>query len=594
MLQADNIAYSMSAVRGVDDVVEKVDEVDKDTCHTVVLLNCGATEDLLEKLRLLDDPELEHMQVLVMDSHRPFHLYNVYADGEGKDGEFIEAGDFEKGRVLLIHDPEMDEEGIPDNETMIAANLEEDDEEEDEEELDLDESPVQRRRVGDDGESVAVVGGGDDDRAQRREQKEKREQARNVVYEYYNASSRGPATAMMLMELSNRRVNKLNPATLWWAILGVTEQLVNDDVDENFYDRVMQVLTDEAIALSTVRAGNNELGGSMITTYDEFRFYLLDYWNLYESMFYSNYVAAKLELWKDRSGQNRLHTLLAKAGIPKEQATQKYLHMKDALKNRLTAKLTESEELRQEFKLDKICLQAFRKERKGRTPISATHCVHICNAMLCLRPDEDEKWTDAFNRASDAIWKSANREQEWDDLIAEKGEQNVVQWAIDLRKAVQEKAFSICQDKAFQKLHHFTASSFTAGHDSQILLHPAALTKLALHVLELDRKKYEDRRRASGGSKPIPSSHSRWVLGVENDDDKSVLVVGVHASSELGFKERNRFGKLFRDAVEFGIPEVTVEPVVQAFDSNVVRITHGKFSDFVEYLNTQLTASHVM
>ena len=100
MLQADNIAYSMSAVRGVDDVVEKVDEVDKDACKTVVLLNCGATEDLLEKLRLLDDPELEHMQVLVMDSHRPFHLYNVYADGEGKDGEFIEAGDFEKGRVL--------------------------------------------------------------------------------------------------------------------------------------------------------------------------------------------------------------------------------------------------------------------------------------------------------------------------------------------------------------------------------------------------------------------------------------------------------------------------------------------------------------
>jgi hypothetical protein len=46
MLQADNIAYSMSAVQGFDDIVEKVDEVDKDTCHTVVLLNCGASEDL--------------------------------------------------------------------------------------------------------------------------------------------------------------------------------------------------------------------------------------------------------------------------------------------------------------------------------------------------------------------------------------------------------------------------------------------------------------------------------------------------------------------------------------------------------------------
>lgn len=47
MLQADNIAYSMSAVRGIADIVEKVEEVDKDTCHTVVLLNCGASEDLI-------------------------------------------------------------------------------------------------------------------------------------------------------------------------------------------------------------------------------------------------------------------------------------------------------------------------------------------------------------------------------------------------------------------------------------------------------------------------------------------------------------------------------------------------------------------
>ena len=47
MLQADNVAYSMSAVRGIDDIVEKVDEVDQDTCHTVVLLNCGAGEDII-------------------------------------------------------------------------------------------------------------------------------------------------------------------------------------------------------------------------------------------------------------------------------------------------------------------------------------------------------------------------------------------------------------------------------------------------------------------------------------------------------------------------------------------------------------------
>ena len=47
MLQSDNIPYLMFAVRGIEEVAEKVDEVDKDTCHTVVLLNCGASDDLI-------------------------------------------------------------------------------------------------------------------------------------------------------------------------------------------------------------------------------------------------------------------------------------------------------------------------------------------------------------------------------------------------------------------------------------------------------------------------------------------------------------------------------------------------------------------
>jgi hypothetical protein len=47
MLQADNIAYALSAVQSVDDIISKVDDVDKDTCHTVVLLNCGSSEDLI-------------------------------------------------------------------------------------------------------------------------------------------------------------------------------------------------------------------------------------------------------------------------------------------------------------------------------------------------------------------------------------------------------------------------------------------------------------------------------------------------------------------------------------------------------------------
>ena len=157
---------------------------------------------------------------------------------------------FHTARILLVHDAE-EAEDIPDNETMIAAHMDDEEEDDDEEEEDLGESPVQRRRVGEDGESVAVVDGEEDDREARRKRRDEKNEARASVDNYYSGSSRGPSTAMIFMELSNGRVNKLDPATLWWAILGVTDQYMNDEMDESFYEKVVETLMDEAIALSS-------------------------------------------------------------------------------------------------------------------------------------------------------------------------------------------------------------------------------------------------------------------------------------------------------------------------------------------------------
>jgi hypothetical protein len=160
----------------------------------------------------------------------------VYADLEDKDGEFMDEGDIEKARILLVHNPELELEEIPDRDTVGLAYAEED----------FGESPVQRRRVNEDGESVPVTSEEQEEKEERRKQREKRKEARMTVENYYNGTSRGHATAMMLMELSNSRVNKLDQASLWWAILGVTEQYVNDDIDENMYDKIIQALIDVA------------------------------------------------------------------------------------------------------------------------------------------------------------------------------------------------------------------------------------------------------------------------------------------------------------------------------------------------------------
>jgi len=72
------------------------------------------------ELQLADDPERQVLQAVVIDSHRPFSIQNVYADTLDENGEFLQAGDIEKARVLLVHDPAIELE-IPDSETTRLA-----------------------------------------------------------------------------------------------------------------------------------------------------------------------------------------------------------------------------------------------------------------------------------------------------------------------------------------------------------------------------------------------------------------------------------------------------------------------------------------
>lgn len=56
----------------------------------------------------------------------------------------------------------------------------------------------------------------------------------------------------------------------------------------------------------------------------DFRFGLLWEWSLYESMLYSPYVAARLQTYTEK-GKTALELLLAKLGIPLQQAQSPYL-----------------------------------------------------------------------------------------------------------------------------------------------------------------------------------------------------------------------------------------------------------------------------
>ena len=70
---------------------------------------------------------------------------------------------------------------------------------------------------------------------------------------------------------------------------------------------------------------------------------MLKYWNLYDSLFYSNYTIPKLKSWHE-TGKNDLKKFIARLGIPLEESKQKYEFLNASHKETLREKISQFEE----------------------------------------------------------------------------------------------------------------------------------------------------------------------------------------------------------------------------------------------------------
>ena len=61
----------------------------------------------------------------------------------------------------------------------------------------------------------------------------------------------------------------------------------------------------------------------MIAQSKELNLFMMRFWNLYDSMYYSNYMTVKLKLWHEE-GYKQLERLIARFGVPIKEARQKF------------------------------------------------------------------------------------------------------------------------------------------------------------------------------------------------------------------------------------------------------------------------------
>ncbi|XP_075920400.1 cell division control protein 45 homolog [Petromyzon marinus] len=327
LFQCDQVQYTLLTVSGLRELEETFAE-HRDQFSHFLLVNCGATVDLLETLQ-----PTEGSTIFVLDSHRPVDLVNAYNHTQVKllvrkddevdvpaydhifrDGDEVEEGDGGEGEG---------EEGRGQGGGDSGNDSE-------------DDRPSGKRRRFDEESLLRRI----DRRRERRAWEEKRQE---ILFEYEQFEYHGTSSALLLFELA-WTMSKDSNDMLWWAIVGLTAQWLHDKITHAKYVSDVADLQ-RHVSRHNHRHDDEDVRVSLdrmrITFQYDLRLALYQHWSLFESLCHSLYSYAGLRLWS-LHGHKRLHALLADMGLPLKQVKQKFQCMDVKLKENLLAAIDES------------------------------------------------------------------------------------------------------------------------------------------------------------------------------------------------------------------------------------------------------------
>nr|BAH83666.1 cell division cycle 45 [Patiria pectinifera] len=529
LFHCDSVQYTLVPVAGKMDW-ERVFSEHAEQLEFVVMINCGATLDILETLQ----PE-ENVTFFVCDSHRPMDLVNVYNDTQ----------------VKLLMSPE---ESIPKYEDIFR-----DDESDDEDDIGNDsdgsEPNGKRRRFDED-----VLERRMERRRKRREWDERRHQ---LLFDYEEFSGYGQSAAMIMYDLAWKMSKDTNDL-LWWAIVGLTDQLLSKKIDRETY-----VL--EATELNRHVARHNHRGdeeedsvsiNSMrISFTSELQLALYRHWSLFESLRHSSYTACNLKLWTLK-GFKKLHEFLADMGVPLSECKQKFSAMDMGLKDNVTDWLVTSA---RKFGLEQITLSSFHAQYGFKNKFCAFDVAYGVNALL--ESVETEKSQEGyFLEALDCLSRS-NIDKLAHGLELSKRQfratVNTVQSLLDMTQVISAGSF----------LYAFIQEGTP---DTRYFARPNCLGMLARFTLEAYVKMSKNRK-----ARTLPLVMTAPL----NLETGTLLVVGIPPLPELEQSSKNFFGRAFEQAGK----KTSSRILHDNFDSSVIEMKNEDRSKFFDALISLLT-----
>ncbi|XP_032166969.1 cell division control protein 45 homolog isoform X2 [Mustela erminea] len=494
LFQCDHVQYTLVPVSGWQELETAFLE-HKEQFHYFILINCGANIDLLDILQPDEDAIF-----FVCDTHRPVNVVNVYNDAQIK--------------LLIKQDDDLE---VPAYDDIFRD--EEEDEEHSGSESDNGSEPSEKRTRLEE-EIVART-------MKRRQRREWEAQRRDILFDYEQYEYHGTSSAMVMFDLAWMMSKDLNDM-LWWAIVGLTDQWVQDKITQ------MKYVTDVGVLQRHVSRHNHRnedeenalsVDCTRISFEYDLRLALYQHWSLHDSLCNTCYTAARFKLWSVH-GQKRLQEFLADVGLPLKQVKQKFQSMDISLKENLREMIEESAN---KFGMKDMRVQTFSIHFGFKHKFLASDVV-FATMSLMESPEKDSSGTDNFIQALDSLSRS-NLDKLYHGLELAKKQLQATQQTI---------ASCLCTNLVISQGPFLYCSLMEGTPNIALFSKPASLTLLSRHLLKSFVFSTKNRR-----CKLLPLVMAA-PLSVEQG---TVTVVGIPPETD-GSDRKNFFGRAFEKAAE--------------------------------------------
>lgn len=556
LLAADGVPYAVHPVAGPADLQRTAERcgLGGSAVRSVVLINCGATEDVARMLGLGPNA-----RAFVFDSHRPMHLNN--ADSANRQVLMVARRGHEE-RAEAAAAAGVMHTGSSDEESGFSSESESSEEEGSES----------------DGGGDGAAGSGRE-RNRRREFRAAQRERRRQIAEYYGGGGwYGEGAGCVLFDFAREASPRVrqDPHILWCGIVALTDAYVHRrESHEAYVERVNRYERLVLEVAGTAPAGTYEardvasgalaavtVGGRRICAQQDSHLPLLRHWTLLESLTNSPYVAIRMGTWKER-GRDNVRRLLARMGLPLRDCQQPWKQMSPRQKRDLSSKL---DEFAPQFRLAELRYPSFQLEDGYRVCMGAADHVHAVTALLEIGQGAADAETDAEERfwlAYRALGPAKGGGGDGNDLLlAGLGRGRQLHQAVVQVGGSHIQAGTIMRASRFRYLN--LAGSGNAL-DSELMAHVLALQRLSLFLQEA----YEHMGKAA-----IPVV----VVGPKNEGGYCLVVAATGSSK--GGQVLNRLSVMFRKAAE----EIGAQIRQSSFDSSAIEIPSKDVPRFLDEL----------